>query len=163
MKEGFWDCYWGVWGKTFTYQGCASRKEFWTFVLANALLLVAVIVATISLGIARYSGFEALIWSGVNSISMCGIAFLLLFLPVLAVGIRRMHDIGISGWWFGGFILINIVIPAILLGSIFLNCSYEVKNMIANTYEIVSMSSVVIVYWLCTQPSKTITPPLMPE
>lgn len=155
MKEDFWYCYWRVWDKTYIYQGRASREEFWTFVLGSALLLVAAIVVTISLVMACFSGPELLYWSWVGFISVCGIAFFLLLMPVLAVGIRRMHDIGISGWWFGSFILINIiVIPAIFLACVYLGYPYKVEYMILDTCEIVRKISAVIVIWLCVQPSK---------
>jgi len=32
-------CYIGVWRNIFNYNGCASRKEFWVFILINLLAL----------------------------------------------------------------------------------------------------------------------------
>jgi len=59
------------------FSGRASRSEFWWFVLAQ---LVVLIVASL---IHRF---------------VYGIAALGLLLPALAVGARRLHDIGKSGW-----------------------------------------------------------------
>ena len=38
------------------------------------------------------------------------ILFLVLFLPFLAVAIRRLHDVGRSGWW--------VLIPLTIIGII---------------------------------------------
>ncbi|RZJ57175.1 MAG: DUF805 domain-containing protein [Acidovorax sp.] len=61
-----------------TFSGRAVRSEFWWFFLAQIL---AVVVAS----------FLGDVISGIVSIA--------LLLPALAVGTRRLHDIGRSGWW----------------------------------------------------------------
>lgn len=65
-------------GQYATFSGRASRSEFWWFFLFQVLALIV----TSMLGDTAYS-----------------IAALLLLLPALAVGTRRLHDIGRSGWW----------------------------------------------------------------
>jgi uncharacterized membrane protein YhaH (DUF805 family) len=67
-----------------TFSGRARRSEFWWFVLANFL---ASIVASI-----------------VDQVLLDGPLFeyvllLALLVPGLAVGARRLHDTGRSGWW----------------------------------------------------------------
>lgn len=67
------------------FKGRASRSEYWYFFLFNFLV-----------------GFTAsLIDSFVfgNSPILYLIVILGLFIPGLAVGVRRLHDIGKSGWW----------------------------------------------------------------
>ena len=61
-----------------TFSGRASRSEFWWFSLFQLLALVAAITI---------------------SETLYGLVALGLFLPILAVGARRLHDIGKSGWW----------------------------------------------------------------
>lgn len=61
-----------------TFSGRASRSEFWWFFLFQVLVQIA--AATLGNTVA------ALISLG-------------LLLPALAVGARRLHDIGRSGWW----------------------------------------------------------------
>ena len=61
-----------------TFSGRATRSEFWWFMLFEVLVL----------GI-----------TGMFSMTLYGIAALVLVVPVLAVGARRLHDIGRSGWW----------------------------------------------------------------
>jgi len=71
------------------FEGRARRKEYWMFVLVNLLIgcglaiLDSVLHWTTSLGYGRLSGFYEFA----------------MLVPSLAVGTRRLHDIGRSGWW----------------------------------------------------------------
>ena len=69
-----------------TFSGRARRKEYWLFVL------FVVVVSLVANGIDMLLGFAELgpvyfIWG------------LVTLLPSLAVGARRLHDTGRSGWW----------------------------------------------------------------
>ena len=85
-----------------TFRGRASRAEFWWFVLfallGNLLLGVAdgLLVGPI-LGFSPFSGEGAQPLGSLFSLAI--------FVPSLAVGARRMHDTGRSGWW----LLVNLV------------------------------------------------------
>jgi uncharacterized membrane protein YhaH (DUF805 family) len=69
-----------------TFSGRARRKEYWMFVLFNALIMIGLSV------IAKL--IHPLAVAFVPSLYSFG-----MFLPTIAVGIRRMHDLGRSGWW----------------------------------------------------------------
>lgn len=69
------------------FSGRAFRSEFWYWVLFTAL---GGIVTTL-LDMAMFADND---WSPLNSIFS-----LLTILPSLAVGARRLHDIGRTGWW----------------------------------------------------------------
>ena len=64
--------------------GRARRSEFWYWVLFSF------IVQAIAAGIARATGFSVITL----------IASLALTFPTVCVGIRRLHDIGMSGWYY---------------------------------------------------------------
>ncbi len=66
------------------FSGRASRAEFWWFVLINAIIGTILMVVD-----------WALHTNGISS----DIYALATLIPNLAVGIRRLHDIGKSGWW----------------------------------------------------------------
>jgi uncharacterized membrane protein YhaH (DUF805 family) len=66
------------------FNGRARRSEYWFFFLFNVILSI---VASILDGIA-----------GSGSVVQ-GLVGLVLFLPGLAVGVRRLHDTDRSGWW----------------------------------------------------------------
>lgn len=65
-------------GQYATFSGRAPRSEYWWFFLFQLLVMVA----------------ASLIGDVVYAL-----ASLALLLPALAVGTRRLHDIGRSGWW----------------------------------------------------------------
>ena len=71
------------------FSGRASRSEFWWFELFLWIaMIVAAIIDTMMFG---YS-FEDY---GPIYIIYCVVTFL----PAIAVGARRLHDINRSGWW----------------------------------------------------------------
>ena len=82
------------------FKGRARRKEYWFFVLCQFLLIfIAAIIDSIL--------FD-------NPALFYSITALGLFIPSLAVAVRRMHDIGKSGW-----LLLLSLIPLIGLIVIF--------------------------------------------
>lgn len=89
------------------FSGRARRAEYWYFVLTNLLLIVPFYILGF-VGAATES--TAL---SVLGFSVYGILALGIFLPSLAVAVRRLHDINKSGWNY--FI---VLIP--LIGSIIL-------------------------------------------
>jgi uncharacterized membrane protein YhaH (DUF805 family) len=72
-----------------TFSGRARRKEYWMFVLIS-LLITSILVLIDSGGNVPEPG-EFLFLSSIYSI--------IVFLPGLAVFIRRLHDTGRSAWW----------------------------------------------------------------
>ena len=66
-----------------TFSGRARRSEYWWFSLFSALVGIAGLVVDLVLD----TSFVNLLVT------------LALFLPGLAVSVRRLHDIGRSGWW----------------------------------------------------------------
>jgi uncharacterized membrane protein YhaH (DUF805 family) len=76
--------------KYVTFQGRASRSEFWYWTL---FVIVAVIVLFVVLGMIL--GFDSAIPA-----SLMGLFLLGTFLPSLAVTVRRFHDTDHSGWWY---------------------------------------------------------------
>jgi uncharacterized membrane protein YhaH (DUF805 family) len=89
------------------FSGRARRKEFWMFNLFNAIVIFALMLAIISKEMA-----------GSNILSVIGMVLfggyaLAVFLPSLAVYVRRLHDVGKSGWWL--FIGIIPIVGGIIL------------------------------------------------
>ncbi|WP_201615993.1 DUF805 domain-containing protein [Psychrobacter urativorans] len=82
------------------FSGRARRKEYWYFVLVQFILM-----------------FIAMVLDAVIFNSETGLFYVLvalgLFLPSIAVGVRRLHDTSRSGWW-----LLMSLIP--LIGTIIL-------------------------------------------
>ena len=85
------------------FSGRARRKEYWMFVLMN--LIISFVLGIIS----------GLFLNGTPVLG--AIYGLFIFLPALAVAIRRLHDIGKSGWWY--LIVLIPVVGAIWLIVLF--------------------------------------------
>lgn len=66
------------------FYGRADRREYWMFVLVNFAINIA--LATVEQVMTPESGI------------LSGIYALFIFIPGIAVTIRRLHDIGKSGW-----------------------------------------------------------------
>ncbi len=78
------------------FSGRSRRSEYWWAFLFNTI--VATVLAFLPEGLAFLSG----LWS------------LVILVPSLALCIRRLHDVGKSGWWYL-FLLIPLVGGIILL------------------------------------------------
>lgn len=78
--------YFKVWQNYVNFEGRARRKEYWMFFLFNILIsyglqiLAVVAEAPILFVVALIYSFAVL-------------------LPAIGVGVRRMHDVGKSGWF----------------------------------------------------------------
>ena len=94
-------------GKYVDFTGRARRAEFWFFELFVVLVIVVPAFLVFLMGVDHGPAMILLLllWS-----VMC----LALFLPGLAVSVRRLHDTNSSGWWYfiafvpyvGGLILL---------------------------------------------------------
>jgi uncharacterized membrane protein YhaH (DUF805 family) len=72
------------------FSGRARRKEYWYFALGNLLAIVLLTVVDLSVGT-----YNEELEIGVFS----GLYLLAVLIPSIAVGVRRLHDTGRSGWW----------------------------------------------------------------
>lgn len=70
-----------------SFSGRARRRELWTFFLVNILLYIGL-----------YAAYGA---TQTDAFLYAYLAFaLLIFLPSIAVAVRRLHDTGKSGAWY---------------------------------------------------------------
>lgn len=77
------------------FHGRAARREFWLFFL---LFLAWLLVVEIIFGIhVEAVGGDPDAEAGIVVTDFVGV--LPLFLPSIAVTVRRLHDLGRSGWW----------------------------------------------------------------
>lgn len=73
-----------------TFRGRATRAEFWYFVLFQSILLI--------FSSFLYTGNENG-YVGKMAMRLYLVAYVGLFIPLISVTVRRLHDIGRSGWW----------------------------------------------------------------
>lgn len=86
-----------------TFDGRATRSEYWYFVLFNTLISIGISIVASIIG----GKFLNDVVSGLYSLAM--------IIPMLAVTIRRLHDIGRSGWW----LLVFCISPAAATTALF--------------------------------------------
>lgn len=90
------------------FEGRARRKEYWFYLLFN--LLISLVLGLID----RLSGLDKYAGGGLLGTTYA----LAMFVPGLAVTVRRLHDTDHSGWWLlvglvpcvGGIILLVFTI-----------------------------------------------------
>ena len=90
-----------VLSRVFSYSGRSGRSEFWGFLVANAIVSAVIFIIEKIAGLdhAQLGPYDAYV--------------VLMVLPWIALWIRRLHDIGKSGWW-----LLIALVP--LIGAIVL-------------------------------------------
>ncbi|MGI6409840.1 MAG: DUF805 domain-containing protein [Bacteroidales bacterium] len=86
------------------FSGRARRKEYWMFVLFNMIFAIVAMILDNVLGIAM---------EGIGYGPLYGLYVLAMLIPGLAVVVRRLHDVGKSGW-----MILIALIP--LIGTIWL-------------------------------------------
>jgi uncharacterized membrane protein YhaH (DUF805 family) len=101
-----------------TFSGRAQRAEYWYFFLFYILTFIGLSFID---GITGTFSEEA----GIGLLS--GLYSLAILIPSLAVGVRRLHDTGRSGWW----LLVGIIplIGAIVLLIFFVQDSVPGDNL----------------------------------
>jgi len=100
--------------KYVTWQGRASRSEYWYFVLFAILCYIAAMIIDNALGTTfKFMNPQ----TGEEQSLGYGYAYMLvalgLFLPALSAMVRRLHDTDRSGWWY--WIALIPLIGAIVL------------------------------------------------
>lgn len=84
--------YFKAFRKYAVFTGRANRKEYWFFMLFNAILMVF------------FEKIETFLNTDIFSL----VYALIVIIPALALSVRRLHDINRSGWW-----LLSMLIPII--------------------------------------------------
>jgi uncharacterized membrane protein YhaH (DUF805 family) len=79
-----------------TFSGRATRSEYWFFVLFNIIFIILAMLLDNAFGTTIKMGYGVSLPYG-----YIYIAYLIItLLPSFAVGVRRLHDVGKSGWFF---------------------------------------------------------------
>ncbi len=106
------------------FSGRSRRMEFWMWVLfvIIAAIVLSVIDSLLGLGgrtqvgtgvPGSATGFGA--YANTQGGILTGVFSLAILVPNVALQVRRLHDIGRSGWWVGAFYLLYIVFLVLML------------------------------------------------
>src|SRR5687768_7176420 len=77
-----------VLSRSFKFSGRSGRSEFWGFVLAAGIVGVVIFYT------GKLTGLDQ------ASVRPSDVYWLLMLIPSIALWVRRLHDIGKSGWWY---------------------------------------------------------------
>ncbi len=151
------------------FSGRARRKEWWSFILFQTLIFIALIIlfAATSEVVRIFDSdtmqymsqnpdeedhIDSLMGGNVFFWTMKIVGFLML-VPTLAVGCRRFHDVGISTglfWVVGGLTILNIIVRALSVISPGL-CAQAMTNIIST----ISMLTGLVMLVVAFTPGKT--------
>jgi len=123
--------------KYFQFSGRATRSEFWYFILYSIIISFVLGLIGSVLGIEYVMQMDTVkVLEGTGELVSTTVDFplnllqiffsLLLFIPSLAISIRRLHDLGRTGWWY----LISLIplLGALVLLIFFVLPSQEHDN-----------------------------------
>lgn len=92
-----------VFKKAFDFSSRSRRKEYWMFTLVS--LIISFVLGFID----GFAGLEL-----AEDVGILGTIYgLLILIPGLSLAVRRLHDVGKSGWWI--LIALIPIIGAIIL------------------------------------------------
>lgn len=81
------------------FRGRARRKEYWAFYLFWAIAFFALLGVGVALDEAS-GNFESDSSAPLASLGLLGLFIAATLLPSIAVTVRRIHDLGLSGWFY---------------------------------------------------------------
>lgn len=101
----------------FDFQGRSQRSEYWWFQLFVVLvaLVFSVVISVLGGGLSEGSELNVL---GMVLIAALGIFFLGHFIGMIALSVRRFHDLGQTGWLVLVFALVSAIPLVGLIASI---------------------------------------------
>ncbi|AZO20903.1 DUF805 domain-containing protein [Mesorhizobium sp. M1E.F.Ca.ET.045.02.1.1] len=95
-STGLWSYFWrGLTTNYVNFSGRARRKEFWGFCLFWTIGLVVAIGVGLTVDLSRGEGGAD---EPIVMLCLIGLFFLLTFLPWISLIVRRLHDLGLTGW-----------------------------------------------------------------
>jgi uncharacterized membrane protein YhaH (DUF805 family)/cold shock CspA family protein len=102
-----WSYFWrGLTRNYFNFAGRARRKEFWAYCLFWVVSLLLIFGIGIFTDV-EMGNLDSDVSAAVT-VGLCGTFLLATLLPGLGMTVRRLHDIGLSGW-----LCLLILIPSI--------------------------------------------------
>lgn len=144
-----WQSYLQGWKHYVDFNGRSTRKEFWVFLLGSMLISI-LLGFSVALITALMGATNAIFYGSLAQ----WVFLLLVIIPIMAVGIRRMHDINRSGWWFGMLYLIQLGLR--LLNTILMHfASPKVYVYAKITLGTLAWIPLIYVLYLCCVKSKS--------
>lgn len=107
------------------FGGRANRREYWMFQLflflvAMAVMILGFVVALVA-GVLLHADSSWMTGIMIATMALVGVLWLATIVPLIAVTVRRLHDVGQSGWMYlltlipmaGIVVLIFMLLPSV--------------------------------------------------
>ena len=92
------------WKNIFNYEGVSNRFEFWSFMIGSGVICLLPLLCW-WLAVTINNDYGVFIFFALPA---SFILTLIIAIPAIALAVRRMHDIGYSGWWVTIVVLIPV-------------------------------------------------------
>lgn len=97
----------------FDFAGRSRRKEYWFAVLTIFFVIVAFGFGFVGLIAGNwqammdgtFASWEALGAGAWTLLALLGLFFIASIIPWIALQVRRLHDLGVSGWWYLAYVI----------------------------------------------------------
>lgn len=105
----------------FDFSGRSRRMEYWMFFLLWVIITIVLGIGVVGLVAGNWQAlsegtmapWEAMGPGLISLLAVFGVFFLASLIPMIAVQVRRLHDLGFSGWWYLAYIVSGVVLPEI--------------------------------------------------
>ena len=121
---------WGAF--LFGFRGRINRAKYWLFMVSSMIAVSVAIAVAAAVWIQGIAG-SMVGWS-VPALILVGVIYLVLMIAGIAVGTKRLHDRGKSGWWLIVFFLVPSLFGGLSqwagsdgVGIIFSLCAYALS------------------------------------
>jgi uncharacterized membrane protein YhaH (DUF805 family) len=91
------------------FKGRSRRKEYWLFFLFYVIVSLSVFAVFAAIGGISFDTFDLTPLGVTLVLPVAGIWFIIFVLPMLALSVRRWHDLGYSGWMFVLFVVLGAI------------------------------------------------------
>ena len=119
------------------FSGRSHRQEYWMFMLLNIIFVIVVRILDDVLG-TNYNDSQAM-----NGGYISTLYSLVLFLPGLSITVRRLHDIGKSGWlyfWFSFAVIVaSIVFVVYILATLMSSGAGDLDSLRSGDFDTSSL------------------------
>lgn len=88
--------YISMWKNTFNFKGVTGRRDFWLNLIDTVIIDIVIMIMLVCFG---QLVFSSTMGTGVPTDWLVGIYIPARGISFISLSVRRLHDIGKSGWW----------------------------------------------------------------
>lgn len=138
-----------VFTKYATFKGRARRSEFWWFRLFESIIFALIMIIEVINGLTFAPPFNFF-----GPISL--LVSLIVFLPDIALSIRRLHDINKSGSWYLAYYVVNAALAGsfVIIDDLRNIVSSRVSIAFILLYILYLAYAILIIAWFCKDSDK---------